>query len=687
MKKALTLFLFLSVLCSMSAQAQERDRLLDSLAYGTLNRMRFSIAVDHAVEATQIYTYRPVTEYAVFNNTYRRMAECFSVLTDGELRELLCYVTSRPYRTLMSVSFWDSFSMMLYDATDAAMGLFPEIDMDSGGDEYRNKVMQLIECMNLAPMMSSYVDVCRNNASFRFGHNSSHVTFLDKVSADVAGVMTQTMLDYFPVEDVDYLISFHDTDLSSKVKRLCDGNVVDFNYFLNFFLIDPYYQGMALSTVRNATGLYSRVRAIRDELAVDVDSVSKDEILDVALRIRSVPYPFADRYRVGTTLELGDVNYVGQVRDGQPHGEGTMLGKDGTRETGTFRYGQRNGFFSSYSADGVESVSVWAQGHLVEPQSVGRLPDGSVPSVPLVDGIPFGYGACMKGKDTYSGQFVDGRLNGYGTLISPGVTSYKSETVYAGLFRNDFLVKGTRVERLGLGERHFKGRILSEGVMEGEMIMYDTSGVMIRRYKGTVIEPHNLEGEGEDWFYSDSLKSVFKGIFIKGELYGNGTSARTVTLESGMVSELYTEGCFWRNLPYHISKRVETFTDIPVEAGKARVLRSCGVRVVTRGTRTLTVTCEGEFDGDLLKRGRVDVSDGTWMEGSFADGFQTDGTARAVDKYGTVYEGEVRDGKYHGKGKCTYRDGTWFVGNFSYGNRRGGTHYSSDGKVLKVLSD
>lgn len=332
-----------------------------------------------------------------------------------------------------------------------------------------------------------------------------------------------------------------------------------------------------------------------------------------------------------------------------------MLGKDGTRETGTYRYGLRNGFFSACSADGVERVSVWAHGHLVEPQSVGRLPGGTVPPVPFVDGIPFGYGACVKGQDTYSGQFVDGRLNGYGTVIGSGETSYISEIVSAGLFRNDILVKGTRVERYEAGERHFKGRLLSGGVMEGEMIMYDTSGVMIRRHKGTVIDPHNLDGEGEDHFYSDSLKSVFKGTFIKGELYGDGTSSRVVILESGMVSELYTEGCFWRNRPYRINKRVETFTDIPVEVGKARVLRSCGVRVVTRGTSSLTVTCEGVFEGDLLKSGRVDVSDGTWMEGSFADGFQIDGTC--------------------------------FVGNFSYGNRRGGTHYSSDGKVLKVLSD
>lgn len=75
---------------------------------------------------------------------------------------------------------------------------------------------------------------------------------------------------------------------------------------------------MTLSTVSNVTHLYNRVYSTRNELAVDVDSVSKDGILDVAVRIRSVPYPFVDRYRVGTTLELGDFNYFGQLRDGDP---------------------------------------------------------------------------------------------------------------------------------------------------------------------------------------------------------------------------------------------------------------------------------------------------------------------------------------------------------------------------------
>lgn len=75
------------------------------------------------------------------------------------------------------------------------------------------------------------------------------------------------------------------------------------------------------------------------------------------------------------------------------------------------------------------------------------------------------------------------------------------------------------------------------------------------------------------------------------------------------------------------------------------------------------------------------------MEGEFSGGVQINGTARAVDKYSTIYEGEIMDGKYHGHGKCTYKDGTYFVGRFEKGSRRGGKHYSATGKLLKVLSD
>jgi hypothetical protein len=60
------------------------------------------------------------------------------------------------------------------------------------------------------------------------------------------------------------------------------------------------------------------------------------------------------------------------------------------------------------------------------------------------------------------------------------------------------------------------------------------------------------------------------------------------------------------------------------------------------------------------------------------------GKGKTIDKYHTVYEGDIKNGYPHGKGRCYYTDGTWFKGNFAWGNRMDGTHYSADGKIIKV---
>ena len=98
----------------------------------------------------------------------------------------------------------------------------------------------------------------------------------------------------------------------------------------------------------------------------------------------------------------------------------------------------------------------------------------------------------------------------------------------------------------------------------------------------------------------------------------------------------------------------------------------------------LKVTCRGHFNGGTLTEGRVTMSDGNWLEGTFEDGVLIRGKGKIVDKYLVVYEGDIKNGYPHGEGKCTYTDKTWFKGKFANGNRMGGTHYDADGKVIKV---
>ena len=106
---------------------------------------------------------------------------------------------------------------------------------------------------------------------------------------------------------------------------------------------------------------------------------------------------------------------------------------------------------------------------------------------------------------------------------------------------------------------------------------------------------------------------------------------------------------------------------------------------MVRGVSSVEVDCIGEFDNFArLLNGKVIISDGNWMEGTFEDGVLVEGRARQLDKYGTIYVGDIKNGYPHGKGECTYKDGTRFVGRFANGNRMEGTHYAADGKVIKV---
>ena len=116
----------------------------------------------------------------------------------------------------------------------------------------------------------------------------------------------------------------------------------------------------------------------------------------------------------------------------------------------------------------------------------------------------------------------------------------------------------------------------------------------------------------------------------------------------------------------------------------ASIVRAAGVKVVVREVSSVEVTCRGKFKDDIMTVGKVTVSDGTWLAGTFEDGVLIKGSGKTIDKYGTVYTGEIRNGFPHGKGECLYKDGTVFKGNFVNGNRMGGTHYTSEGKVIKV---
>ena len=136
----------------------------------------------------------------------------------------------------------------------------------------------------------------------------------------------------------------------------------------------------------------------------------------------------------------------------------------------------------------------------------------------------------------------------------------------------------------------------------------------------------------------------------------------------------------------NVGKRTEVFVfkNLSNKKGVASLIKPAGVKIMVRGQSSVEATCTGRFKDDIMTNGKVTLSDGTWLEGSFEDGVLIKGKGKTIDKYGTIYTGEIKNGFPHGKGECRYNDGTIFKGNFANGNRMDGTHYTSEGQVIKV---
>jgi len=110
----------------------------------------------------------------------------------------------------------------------------------------------------------------------------------------------------------------------------------------------------------------------------------------------------------GTHTLTSGIRYVGEFKDGKPHGQGTLTFTSGSRYIGEFKDGQRNGQGTTTTVDGDRYVGEWKDNK--------RNGDG-------IYSWPNG--------DQYVGQFKDGLKDGQGTL------TLKNGTKTVGLFKDD----------------------------------------------------------------------------------------------------------------------------------------------------------------------------------------------------------------------------------------------------------
>ncbi|QNK55064.1 stalk domain-containing protein [Paenibacillus sp. PAMC21692] len=126
------------------------------------------------------------------------------------------------------------------------------------------------------------------------------------------------------------------------------------------------------------------------------------------------------------------------------------------------------------------------------------------------DGVPHGSGTLnISGLQLYKGTFVNGAIEGRGTLYDPG----HRKSYYEGEFKNNlFHGKGKLVTRDG---SYFEGEFVN-GLLEGSGKIVDADGSLV--YIGD-FNGHKLHGEGTI-YYSEG--TYYKGSFQHGTLNGQG---------------------------------------------------------------------------------------------------------------------------------------------------------------------
>jgi hypothetical protein len=339
----------------------------------------------------------------------------------------------------------------------------------------------------------------------------------------------------------------------------------------------------------------------------------------------------------------------------------------------------------------------------------------------------------------WKGEFVDGKLDGemvFCSISEKDTTRYEGLFAYSGMYGQGEISRQV-VHKDGMRELFrytgniIKNRACGEGTYELVLSNFPDNDFNINRL-GVRLRSQYTEGKDtvtvkvEGNFYDNDLVEgkVFvsngnfmmgrfeDGVLVEGRMikkYSDGSSYEGECREgryNGYGKIVYPDGTSYEGMfedgsPVGIERNYMTdselanigrqtrtfvFDNLTNKKGVVSLITAAGVKLMVREMASVEVTCCGKFKDDNMTNGKVMVSDGTWLEGFFEDGVLIKGRGKTIDKYGTVYTGEIKNGFPHGKGQCLYKDGTVFKGNFVYGNRMDGTHYTSDGDVIKVYN-
>lgn len=428
--------------------------------------------------------------------------------------------------------------------------------------------------------------------------------------------------------------------------------------------------------------------------------------------------PYESKSQIIATINYNTGKYTGEVKNGIPHGYGTMVYTDGARYEGDWKDGLRDGqgtyLYTDNGVDYGKYVGNWknnkknGQGILTTSSSsstseyIGEWKDDKKDGQGTItysdslgnseyvgewkDGLRNGQGtdiAYLKGgQRKYVGEWKNGKYHGIGTL------SQNSVTLSSGYF-----ISGTFVSKNIEGVSFPEDSVVTayEGGKYIGQISYDKSYEQIPDGYGTLIYENGDKYEGQ-WSnglingygtmtYADGSKK--EGGWTDGNLMfeviiGNGN---TITYRGAYYNATYT-GKLLNILPHGYGTLVLDNGD--KYEGEFKFGKKNGKGTYTWADGTTYV---GEWKNDMHNGyGIYTTSEGTYT-GNFKDN-NPDGYVTMVLKSGLKYEGEFKSGLRHGKGYQLQSDGTTYVGEWKYNKFNGfGTFTASDWSYTGEFKD
>ena len=190
--------------------------------------------------------------------------------------------------------------------------------------------------------------------------------------------------------------------------------------------------------------------------------------------------------------------------------------------------------------------------------------------------------------------------------------------------------------------------------------------IMLKFDKGEIINlTGKLSTDGTSVFFNDWDKK----ILLKKMIQGSNVIVRTYDYQNIDVTYIFSLIGFTKNFRKLIYEE-------EIKIGQKTVKRPNFI-LLPNGNKYEGELKNGKFHG----QGKYTFSNGNIYEGEFNNG-KWEGQGKYSFSNGNIYEGEFKDGKSHGQGKIILYDGTKYVGEFKYDKTWKGTFYDINGNIV-----